>query len=156
MKLLAIDPSLTNSGWAYFRDGQLYSCGNVPAPGRHLPDRVRRLAQVMPAIENAEFVFEWPQIYRDTRAKGDPNDLLALAAIVGAVLGAFPRAKATFVRPAEWKGQVPKKIMCARTFKRLNQTEQGLFLCRGYNAEGRGQSEDVLDAIGVGLYHLGR
>ena len=79
------------------------------------------------------------QVYRQLQQKGDPNDLIALAILGGALLNlaALHREMPT---PRVWKGAVPKKIhhQRLRADHRWIGTQQ-------INA-------DTLDAIGLALY----
>lgn len=59
---------------------------------------------------------ELPQVY--PRGKGDPNDLIALSVVVGAVIASVgkmsPLAEVSTVLPREWTKGVPKEIRHAR------------------------------------------
>lgn len=104
----------------------------------------------------AKFVVEVPVVYLHgpggKKDGADPNDLIDLAAVVGALCVTFSEAfvlKA--VQPREWKGQVPKEIHHARALSRLDADERArvpkLAKSRLHNA---------LDALALGLTDLGR
>lgn len=90
---------------------------------------------------------ERPQIYQMKRSKGDPNDLLDVMRTVGVCY-----AMATQVveyKPAQWKGQVSKKVMKDRILKVLTESERAIL-------DKQGSNEHIIDAIGIGLYGLQR
>jgi hypothetical protein len=56
---------------------------------------------------------EFPRFYGTAKSKGDPNDLLDLASVAGAVLGAL--SERLFLMPSApyprtWKGSTPKSM----------------------------------------------
>lgn len=95
-------------------------------------------------------VLEVPQVYQMT-GKGDPNDLIHLAGIVGGIAAIANRPTVT-LRPREWKKQVKKEVMLARIENRLSPDERKC-INRGMPANLR---HNVIDAIGIGLYVCGR
>ena len=111
-------------------------------------------------------VLEWPKVLlsghqRAEKEGADPNDLLPLSGVdVGvAVLLQRMLLRGTCLRvtladklPADWKGQVPKDVMCARVLSRLTPEERARLQLRPRG----GHSKDELDAVGVLLHHLGR
>jgi len=102
-----------------------------------------------PELLVTEFVSEYPQVY--ARGPGDPADLIELAGVVGAVGYAIRSMKSSSYLPRSWKGQVPKDVMCARIEGRLSPEEKAAI--RPCPTSLR---HNVLDAIGVGLFHIGR
>lgn len=170
--LLALDNSLTSPGVALFTDGLLTHSDRLRQPQAqahlNLAERVLLVAQdvVRWAIARAEepynLAWEWPQVYTAAKSKGDPNDLLGVVAVGAAVAGilamgcqmrgtALQQASYT---PAQWIGQVPKatkgsalkSARALRVLAPLDPLEQDAVL----------PQHDAIDAIGIGLYHLGR
>lgn len=92
-------------------------------------------------------------IYPGARGlKTDANDLLDLAMCTGAFYGAISvemRSRLTLVEPAEWKAQVPKDI-CRRRIEGLLTDAEKAVIKKG------GEMHNVYDAIGIGLFALGR
>src|SRR5262249_37275539 len=87
----------------------------------------------------------WPE--------GDQNDPPPLAGVACAVGALFPGAVLHSYLPRQWKGgAVDKAVMNRRVWDRLSLEERARVarLPRG------GLSHDCLDAVGVGLHHLGR
>ncbi len=154
--LLAVDPGLRGCGVALFRGGRLEQAAYVDG----LPHAQR--AQAWTAMVGAvvDFVgaraldylaIELPQVYVASRSKGDPNDLIQLAAVVGGLCLAFEAAQQRVYLPAEWKGQAPKEVIHGRVDKRLNEDEAAAISCRR-----KGLLHNVKDAVGIGLVFLGR
>lgn len=184
-ELLALDPSIRTCGVALFRGGVLsltypIKCSACGGRGRVRDcevcsasplTRCLRMAQAVAAWVVTtracprEFVAEWPRTYRAVRSKGDPNDLLGLCGVAGATAGMLAMAvagrdvtlKAFSYEPAEWTGQLPKDLHRVQRFKsvraqriagRLSDVE--LPVWRSI------ETHDEIDAVGLGLYHLGR
>ncbi len=169
--LLAVDPSIRSPGAALFRSGLLIAAERVKVDASANLSRGERCARVASAIirwaiaYNAEprtLVYEWPQWYAASKSKGDPNDLAGLVG-VGAEIGgqlsiALVPRNICLVRvtptPSEWIGQLPKSTKGdpwdsprgARIKSRLTAAE---FACVV-------PSHDSVDAIGLGLWSLGR
>lgn len=115
-----------------------------------------------------EFLAEWPQVYTAGKGKGDPNDLPPLAG-VGCAVGACLRPTALLhVLPAVWKGQVPGDAFTARILGRLEPNEIEV-LAKALLREDpilltdridkllkHSTAHNAIDAVGIGLYHLGR
>lgn len=151
--IVAVDPGSRFTGWAKFQDKQLVSCGLVKAKG--LDEMLPRCQDFFGNFPNAvaiEAVIERPQVYTQRKMKGDANDLITIA-LIGGYIGAF-FLRAEFMMPRTWKGTVDKDVMCRRVENRwMNDRERGLL----YNKNiPKGQVNNTLDAIGVGMYHLGR
>jgi hypothetical protein len=98
---------------------------------------------------------EWPRVYatriRAGQSSGDPNDLLGLAAVDTAIV-ALLDAPSTSYCPSEWKGTVEKSVMGARIIGRLSANEAALVM----SITPASKRHNAVDAVGVGLFHLGR
>lgn len=137
--MIYVDPGVHACGVAYFADAKLCWARYV-AVGDDL-----RLD-----VGGQPLVIEMPRIYPGSgQRKGDLNDLLNLAAIVGRC-EAWNAGTVKRVFPAQWKGQVPKKIMTARILSKLSWEEVARIERVGY------KDHNTIDAIGLGLWHLGR
>ncbi len=142
--LLAIDPG-THTGWAVFGgDRRLKACGVGDPRSSHWTDLAK------------EVVVEKPRIYPSGRTS-NPNDVLTLAVKAGEWAGRFDRiAKVRYVEPSEWKGgSVRKDIQNARDRAKLTPGERAIV-----DATGQEMSDstrhNMLDAIGIGLFGVGR
>ena len=145
--LVAIDPGTEQAGFARFKEGRLTQAVLVREKGSTKEQRAWRVACKLGELCQPEdsIILEYPQIY--VRSPGDPDDLLALALVVGGVLSLQKGGE--LVRPRTWKGQVPKKIMVNRILKHLDDAEREL--CKDIK-----DNHNVLDAVGVGLWKLKR
>lgn len=150
--LVAIDPGLHHCGVALFTpEGTLTHAELVKNPV-DMPGCLNAWPMAAAVASRVggfvtEVVVEIPQVYPG-RQKGDPNDLIDLAAVVGgcvAVLGGRSYA----YRPAQWKGQTPKDVTTARAKAKLSATEQGAIeQCQPH------LMHNVWDAVALGLAHL--
>jgi hypothetical protein len=169
--LLAVDPSVRAPGAALFRGGVLVSAERVKidASWADLPigERCQRVASAVIRwgmafeMEPRTFVFEWPQSYYG-KGKGSQNDLFGLPGVGMAIAGQLgvalsPREIALSIHtptPAEWIGQVPKSTTGnpwesprgMRIKSRLSLDEVAAVV----------PSHDAVDAVGLGLWLLGR
>jgi hypothetical protein len=137
MKVLGIDPGLRATGVAIW-DGKRMVAKTIRPKGRDLQGRIQQLLNRMPLIAVKVAVIEKPQVYQGALQKGDPNDLIDLAILVGAVYGQLLADHVLLPTPAQWKGQAPKPVHHERIRKRV----PGLGRC----------SKDALDAVGLCLY----
>lgn len=107
-------------------------------------------------VHALDIAVEWPQVYSPAQQvkdghRTDPNDLLTLAFVLGAALNDITLAAThTHYMPHAWKGSLGKLRMNARVYDRLSITEKGRIVDAGE------LTHNVLDAIGIGLHHLGR
>lgn len=145
--ILAIDPGAKSFGYAYFDEGngQLADAGYVETP-IPLNDEARSAIYWDPITV---MVIEKPQVYRGSKLRGDPNDLISVALMAGAVAGASP-GEVKFYRPSEWKGQVPKEIHNKRTLEKISDLEKKLVAW----PKRKTLHHNVIDAISLGLYQL--
>ena len=169
--LLAIDPSVRSPGAAIFRDGVLIFAGKVKVAKLAFDSEGERWQQVVEAIVTwatehdcrlpTKITYERPQIYTAAKSKGDPNDLIALAAIGAGVVAWYcsdrilPKDFSIVTpTPAQWAGQIPKATKgdamtsprAQRILSRLTEAE----IARMPN------QHDAIDAVGLGLHALGR
>lgn len=149
--VLAIDPALTCSGWAFFENERLNAAGVVATSSRWpMADRITALARELYARGYGganSIVSEWPEVYEQGDA--DPNKLLYMPAVVGAVLAKIGYGNVVLVAPKLWKGQVPKPIHNARMLKRLDGAELAVLERAQIPAS---QLNNAIDAIGLGLW----
>lgn len=176
--LLALDPSVASLGVALFRHGVLIACGRV-RPVEEAAElghsaRCLRVAEEVVSwwIENRgegkpvvrTVIFEWPQIYRATKSKGDPNKLIDLAGVgqslavlltcVNVANGDRP-PELLSPTPREWTGTLPKNTKPGKARK----SPRGIRIFSNLKP-GEIQivpnQHDAIDGLGLGLYALGR
>jgi hypothetical protein len=138
--LVAFDPG-TYSGMACFYGLDLMSCRLIESPWR--PD--------ICCSRETDCVCEFPFLYPGGRGKGDGNDLLKVARIAGLLTAPFSEDRVRLVYPRTWKGNVPKEVMLDRILEKLSETEKARL-----PKLPKGKFHNVIDAIGIGLHHLGR
>lgn len=171
MGLIAIDPGVHSMAIAVFGDGGvLLDAWNEGrshvADGRGEDDlsdvvwrwgspsvRLINRLQSHVRLERNRIVGERQVVYPGAKGlKTNPNDLLDLAMCAGAFYGALcvdMVATLTIVEPAAWKAQVPKDITRKRIEGLLTTSEK-------VNIKKGGEMHNVYDAIGIGLFALGR
>lgn len=134
MIVTAIDPGAC-TGWAVFVDRVLYACG------------AERDASAVP-VGGDLVVIERPQIYRASKSKGDPNDLITLALLAGRYQerALVAGARVELVLPAAWKGSVPKAVHNKRVLASLTPQERALVP----------DDHNAIDAAGLGKWRLER
>jgi hypothetical protein len=134
--LTSIDPGV-HQGWARFSGGMLYACGlgETPFVG--------------------DVYIELPQVYARQKKRADPNDLITLAVRIGQLKERAERKSLTvrLIKPAEWKGQTPKEIHNRRVLAAMQPSEVEVFK---ELKVAQSLKHNVLDAIGIGLWALGR
>lgn len=146
--IVSIDPG-KRSGWAVFFDGELLFA-DAWAEADML-DGALPMVGIAPAVA----VIECPVIYPLGKGKGDPNDLITLAVLVGDLRGFYRRAglDVALVKPRTWKGTVPKRIHNERVLGALTPEERALLPRR---PRARDFDHNMLDAVGLGLWQLAR
>ncbi len=150
--MISIDPGTQGIGLAVWYPPELLCAAYVPLTGETLEARVQSIKTILKAPTLAccdRLVLEYPQIYRGTPA--DPNDLLGLALVDGALLACISTPNAQLVLPREWKGTVKKDVMCRRIESRLTPIEQ-----RRLKDVKKSVRHNMVDAVGIGLWALGR
>lgn len=170
MILLAVDPGIRGCGVALFDEDRLLLTNaayveNTCKAGNRANECADMAAHVIswgksvrtgfPVDYINTIVLEWPRVYatriRMGETKADPNDLLALAG-VDAAIAAHMHLGAISYAPSEWKGQVPKDVMGKRILARLTDEERALVMA----VKPASKRHNTIDAVGLGLHHLGR
>lgn len=154
--IVNVDPGKKMAGVAVFEDRKFSSAWL--ARGRNWLDTAiviidelgRRYSEEV--LASAHWVIELPQIYTQDKLRGDPNDLVSLVLVVGA-LGAMigDQNRITTYLPRQWGGTVPKDIKNKRVQKKLSDEE----LSR-VELPAKSYQHNVWDAIGIGMYHVRR
>ncbi len=137
---LAIDPgssrAASNTGWAVLdATGALHACGAGPD---------------FPVLSNRKAVIERPQVYTARLSKGNPNDLITLAILVGRFqerLEAAGVAVELFL-PTTWKGQIDKDRHHPRVDAGLSAGERAIVDRYGRATQGN-RNDNVWDAVAL-------
>jgi len=144
MNILGIDPGLNATGLGALYDGRMSQQTIRPDINHHnLAFRVREIAEKVRLATCDLYgldllVIEKPQVYERWKSKGDPNDLVDLAVLVGALIVVIPAKRILLPQPQQWKGSVPKRIH----HRRIRTLYPDLGRC----------SADAMDAVGLALY----
>lgn len=138
--VLSVDPGVHSMAIACWEGTRLAWAGNAEQGELYLWGY---------GCEPAHLYGEIPVVYPGAKGlKTDPNDLIALAYEAGRFYGCF-ECPVTLIKPAGWKGQVPKDITKKRILSLLDDAEINAIV-KG------GDMHNVFDAIGIGLFGLGR
>lgn len=140
--LLAIDPG-EDSGWALFDGKVLRLCGLGKPPKPVVAFRV---------------VIEKPRIYPGAKKKARDADIITLAVRAGEWGGRYEATAQSilYVEPAKWKGgPISKRFHQPRIRKKLEGEERGR-LEEGIRGLAEGLQHNVIDAVGIGLWAVGR
>lgn len=183
--LLAVDPSVRSPGAAFFMDNRLVACARVAIKDDQRVDvsegarwlgvatTILAWASGRGALRGAlTLVYERPQIYTWAKGKGDPNDLIGLAGVGAALTGRLaalvPHFTVLTPKPDEWAGQISKvcpvckgkaKRKCKTCEGSAFRTPRGQRIMARLDAAERAlvpDQHDALDAVGIGLFALGR
>ena len=154
-RLVSIDPGTRFTGYAWFDGKRLVDCGIIKAKGLDpmlvaCRDYFGGFLSELPLAALA--VIEKPQVYTQRKMKGDANDLITIALVAGYCASFFEKSE--FVLPRTWKGTVDKDVMCKRVENRwMDDYERALLDSKHIP---KSYVNNTLDAIGVGMHHLGR
>lgn len=182
--LLAIDPSIRSVGAALFVGGALAHAADINCPSCRTRGRVAdceicsqcpgaravRMARAVLewvvdcVVAPTRLAAEWPTIRRAGQSVGNPNQMVPMAGVVGAVAGMLSYGLAggdltlavQTYRPDEWTRGIPKarpkseaqdSPRARRIARELSEDEAFVFSLLGH---------DGVDAVGIGLFDLGR
>lgn len=153
--MIAIDPGTRAVGWAIFLpDGSMHRCGlaHVKGTNRVLADDAIELADQI-GVHLPRVVLE-EMVMRPEDPRSQADDLLRVQ-LVGGIVAARVGQKIVTVRPMRWKGCVPKRIHHRRIGDVMTRAEKDLLTaaCRTVH---RDLQHNVIDAIGIGLWDVGR
>ncbi len=151
MRILSVDPGLVCCGWAFWCDGQMTSSGITRTKETDLGRRVLDHAAILDKMYPDVLVIEKPEVYAQRFLKGDPEDLIHIAIVVGAIVHAAKTFEIRMPLPKTWKGQISKEISAARTLKKLSEEEK-----QRMGKVIPSLKHNMMDAIGIGLWALGR
>lgn len=156
--LISIDPGKT-TGYASFSDAVLLSAGTAPRADLFAPvtrDAYGRPTGALPfplfPLETLVLI-ELPRWYPHDHT--DVNDLIDLAVLVGEIKRHYEAMDCVveLVWPRTWKGSAPKDVTNRRTVAALSEVEESRLPVR---PRARTYDHNMLDAVGLGLWELGR
>lgn len=152
--MIAIDPG-KNTGIAAFNTGGdlIYCCLVKYQKEFGYFSYIRQILWAMEYFTPLQVAIERPQIYPQRQQKGDPNDLIDVAILAGICIGAAQDCSIDLVKPHAWKGSRPKTVDVNYTKSLLSPVEKRILeKCDCIKSE----LHNVIDAIGIGLWKLGR
>lgn len=144
IELTSADPGEW-AGYAHWELGLLVACGRW----------------YKGLVKTKVLAIELPRIYPLGKSKANPNDIVQLSIRAGRIAEHYDENHTSWYHPQQWKGQVPDKILYGqegepgRIVKLLTNTEKVIVKLSLDNIA-PGYRHNVLDAIGIGLYHIGR
>jgi len=114
----------------------------------------KKIISLCVIYEKLNIITEVPEVHQRGSGKGDPNDLIDLAGVVGAIVGAIrARRESSEVvwspLPKEWKGQLPKTVTQQRVNKEKKKKKKS-------RIQWSGEKHNIYDAIHLGLVYLHR
>ena len=161
MRVIAVDPGLRGCGLAYVVDGGLRLARYVESTERTERGGVAwsamawALAHVVRGLGIGWDigVIENPKQYEGAAHAANREDISELSAVAGAVSVILSVGGQSIVSPlpSEWKRQVDKKVHNARVLERLTADEVAAVTWPIGSLR-----HNVIDAIGLGLWHCGR
>lgn len=163
LSFVALDPGVRNPALALFVGGRLVRAERVKVPKdvREIDDegeRARQIAELLEAwvlrhdARPETLAYELPQVYGAAKSKGDPNDLIPLA-LVGGALSGMLRVPVISPRPREWNMGIRKTEVGDPW-----ESPRGMLIAKRLGAERAccEDTHDAVDATGIGLHVLGR
>lgn len=169
MKLIAFDPDFHSTSYAVIKDGRLTRVGVIRTSKKlkglaAIADQIKQSTTIIGYFDLV--VVEVPKAY--PRSKVQPNDLIGLAIVAGAVANSVCADMAQpaylLAYPQQWKGTVDKGVLQRRICTKLgwHYTKRGKLTIPGWDdgpesIDGYYKLRDadwfhVLDAIGLGLW----
>ena len=144
--LLSIDPGLKSVGWAYWEGRELKRCGLSRTKETDVSKQARAHWRNIEIYHDAERRVSEMMVWRGKQAKSSPADLLKLNIIAG-------HLATEWLAPSEWKNYVPKAVHQPRILAKLSAEERAVLAgCKCPPS----LLHNVIDAVGIGLYCLGR
>lgn len=142
--ILAIDPGKHAFGCAWFGGlgSRLLHAAYVPA--ERLAEEVSRFKVL------SKFYLERQYLPKNHPRPMDIVELSFGAGFAKGIVTALHVTEVVEVLPVVWKGNVPKPIMTERILSKLDTQELAKIVRVGH------KDHNTIDAIGIGLYGLGR
>lgn len=142
-----VDPGGPELGWAAWQDGVLVACGLSRTKAKTWQLRAvnhRAVLDALGAYVTDDVLTECMRV-RGGNGRGNPQILVELNGIAGHV-------GTSWVEPGMWKGAVPKEVHQPRILATLTEAERALVM----RVLPAGKRHNTIDAVGIGLYRLGR
>ncbi len=165
--LLAIDPGSRGCGVALFNIDRrellraAYVKGQGPEHGLDAANAIFMAGHVrnwLGFVDRVDVMaVEVPKVYKAEDQKGDQNDLVPLALVVGCVIGLVaPRERVVQYFPRDWKGTIDADAMTDRIVARLRPPHAAGFEIARCERCTPSLAHNMFDAVGIGLKYLER
>lgn len=150
-RLIAVDPG-KHTGIAVFEENRLSNIFLITNDSLEL--YTQDLVRICAGWPSDRAIIEMPKIYDRKQWKGDPNDLMKVAFLAGIIHRSLLGTKEIkWVPPSDWKGQRPKDVDNKYTRTLLTPDELKII---DDSKITKSKMHNVLDAVGIGLWKLGR
>lgn len=154
MVTLSVDPGLNGTGWALWSGGRLKKTGTIRVrDARHWSVRANDIVSELSSVKVTHLVSridcEFPAFFDSAmgHAVAKRGDLLKLTYLVGLIAGRCAPTPTVLIPVGIWKGQLPKEVIKRRAERALQGNKPRSV---------RGKTEHEWDAIGIGLFTLGK
>lgn len=159
MNLVAIDPGVRKYGVAVFRDGVLWDAEGFIADKEVGVEQWVATARDMVFSAREMGGGEYPLYIEEMHARSSKKaawtHLMEISRATGGA-GALWREDVHLVSPNKWTGKLRKGLHQVRTVKALTTDEVRIILHRAMDRSPSESHSEIKDAIGIGLYVLGR
>ena len=170
--ILAFDPDLHHTAWAHCDASHRLTGGIIEVGSFYKGDDAVREMAIELGMEGphhrlageSTLIVESQELHLGHRSA--PKDIIRLAQVAGAILGAFGISPKTsmLVSPSTWKGQVPKEIHQARVCKKLGWDFEAMSdhvrpaqkHWDGFTVHKPSDWKHLMDAVGLALWGLGK
>lgn len=151
--LMSVDPGVWLCGWALWdaTTGELRDAGLARTPDGFSKEQALKYLCAQLIVNDARLIIEKPQVYARSKSKGDPNDLIDVAVVVGGLVSQWPAVDTAVYLPRAWKGTVKKEVMVRRIRDKWVTAEECKRVQLPKEKELR---HNVWDAVGLGAFHL--
>jgi hypothetical protein len=96
-------------------------------------------------------IVELPRVYPTAKQEGDPNSLIAIAAVAGAWAASVRCGEIHYRNPSDWKGQLNKDVVAERVAKRMGIDVNGVYALVDAREP---LKHNAIEAIGLALAGL--
>lgn len=165
-QIVAVDPGLNACGLSVFNEDSRLEHAELVENEREaaldLPTRWEgmalavgaRVARISHRFAHVDrtVVVEMPKVYPSARQVGDQNDLMNLVGVVASIVNLGLSDRRRLLYPRDWKGTLDADDMIERIQGRLSAEETKRVRLPGAASK----AHNVWDAVGIGLYVVGR
>lgn len=148
MIILAYDPAMHKTGWALVNEGKVADYGIITVSSSHTGlhaclEMIKKIHRHQEdySMWNELYIVAEIQQYRHANERARVENLMWLQSVCVGALSNWKRGFTFGYYPSQWKGSAPKHIINKRVKDK---------------ARVKTNNPDILDAIGVGLYHYER